>query len=75
MKEIKIGKVRFSEKHLGVIAGPCVIESRDHALIMASEIKKIADKLDLPIIFKSSFIVLRTLKLRLLSLCVGNILN
>ena len=55
MKEIKIGKVRFSEKHLGVIAGPCVIESRDHALIMASEIKKIADKLDLPIIFKSSF--------------------
>jgi len=55
LKEIKIGKVRFSEKHLGVIAGPCVIESRDHALIMASEIKKIADKLDLPIIFKSSF--------------------
>ena len=55
MKEIKIGKVRFSEKHLGVIAGPCVIESRDHALIMASEIKKISDKLDLPIIFKSSF--------------------
>ena len=55
MKEVKIGKVRFSEKHLGIIAGPCVIEDRDHALKMAVEIKKIADKIDLPIIFKSSF--------------------
>jgi len=55
LKEVKIGKVRFSEKHLGIIAGPCVIENRDHALKMAVEIKKIADKIDLPIIFKSSF--------------------
>ena len=55
MKEVKVGKVIFSEKHLGVIAGPCVIESRDHSLKMASEIKKISDKIKLPIIFKSSF--------------------
>ena len=55
MKEVKVGKVIFSEKHLGVIAGPCVIESRDHSVKMASEIKQISDKIKLPIIFKSSF--------------------
>ena len=55
MKEVKIGNVTFSEKHLGIIAGPCVIESRDHSLRMANEIKKISDNIELPIIFKSSF--------------------
>ena len=55
MKEVKIGNVIFSEKHLGIIAGPCVIESRDHSLRMANEIKKISDDIELPIIFKSSF--------------------
>jgi len=55
LKEVKVGNVIFSEKHLGVIAGPCVIESRDHSLKMASEIKQISDKIKLPIIFKSSF--------------------
>ena len=55
MKEVKIGNVTFSEKHLGIIAGPCVIESRDHSLRMANEIKKISDDIEIPIIFKSSF--------------------
>ena len=55
MKEVKIGNVTFSEKHLGIIAGPCVIESRDHSLRMANEIKEISDDIELPIIFKSSF--------------------
>lgn len=55
MKEVKIGNVTFSEKHLGIIAGPCVIESRGHSLRMANEIKKISDDIELPIIFKSSF--------------------
>ena len=55
MKEVNIGNVTFSEKHLGIIAGPCVIESRDHSLRMANEIKKISDDTELPIIFKSSF--------------------
>ena len=55
MKEVKIGNVTFSEKHLGIIAGPCVIESRDHSLRMANEIKKISEDTELPIIFKSSF--------------------
>lgn len=42
-------------KKLFLIAGPCVIESEDHALMMAREIKKITDELGIFYIFKSSF--------------------
>lgn len=38
-----------------VIAGPCVIESEEHCLKMASQIKKICENLGLTLIFKSSF--------------------
>jgi 2-dehydro-3-deoxyphosphooctonate aldolase (KDO 8-P synthase) len=37
------------------IAGPCVIESRDHALFMAGELKKITSDLGVPYVFKASF--------------------
>lgn len=38
-----------------LLAGPCVVEGRDHALKMAEGIKKITDKLNIPFIYKSSF--------------------
>lgn len=38
-----------------LIAGPCVLESRQHALEMAFSIKEITDKLHIPFIYKSSF--------------------
>ena len=37
------------------IAGPCVIESRDHALSMARTLRKLRDELKINLIFKSSF--------------------
>jgi 2-dehydro-3-deoxyphosphooctonate aldolase (KDO 8-P synthase) len=37
------------------IAGPCVIESRDFTLRVADELRLIADKLGLPLVFKASF--------------------
>lgn len=40
---------------LFVVAGPCVIESADHALGVADELARIGDRLDLPLVFKSSF--------------------
>ena len=40
---------------LFLIAGPCVIESEDHALKMAEEISAIARKLQIPYIFKASY--------------------
>lgn len=38
-----------------LIAGPCVIESREHVLFMASELKKIAAACRVPFVFKASF--------------------
>ena len=40
---------------LFVVAGPCVIESADHALGVAETLARIRDRLDLPLVFKSSF--------------------
>jgi 2-dehydro-3-deoxyphosphooctonate aldolase (KDO 8-P synthase) len=37
------------------IAGPCVIESREHAMAMARTIAKLRDELKVNIVFKSSF--------------------
>ncbi len=38
-----------------LVAGPCQIENLDHALMMADKIKTIADKYNIPFIYKSSF--------------------
>ena len=38
-----------------LIAGPCAIESRDHALRTAERVKGICDRLGIPLIYKSSF--------------------
>lgn len=43
------------EQPLFLIAGPCVIESEALVMETASELKQICDRLDLPLIFKSSF--------------------
>jgi 2-dehydro-3-deoxyphosphooctonate aldolase (KDO 8-P synthase) len=40
---------------LAVIAGPCALESRAHALDMAAALKEIAGKLGLGLVYKSSF--------------------
>jgi 2-dehydro-3-deoxyphosphooctonate aldolase (KDO 8-P synthase) len=37
------------------IAGPCVIESRDHTLGVARDLARLADRLGLPLVFKASF--------------------
>lgn len=42
-------------RDLFLIAGPCVIESRDHVLFMASELKKIASAHKVPFVFKASY--------------------
>lgn len=38
-----------------LMAGPCVIESRDHAFFMAQNLKEITSALNIPFIFKSSY--------------------
>jgi 2-dehydro-3-deoxyphosphooctonate aldolase (KDO 8-P synthase) len=43
------------QKDFFLIAGPCVIESRDHVLFMARELKKVTDESGIAFIFKASF--------------------
>lgn len=52
---ITVRNIEFGGKTLPVIAGPCVIESRDHTLKMAEALKKIFNRLEIPFVFKSSF--------------------
>ena len=55
-KLIKIGNVEVGAgRPLAVIAGPCVIESRDSALEHAARLKEAADRVGVPFIFKSSY--------------------
>ena len=55
-KKVTIGSVEIGAgRPLAVIAGPCVIESRDAALRHAERLKDIADRVGTPYIFKASF--------------------
>ena len=55
MKIVSIKNVTFGENGLGLIAGPCVIESREHSLKIANAIQEITEKVGIPFIFKNSF--------------------
>ncbi len=48
--------VRFGNSlPLSLIAGPCQMESREHALEMAFALKEVSERLDIGIVFKTSF--------------------
>jgi 2-dehydro-3-deoxyphosphooctonate aldolase (KDO 8-P synthase) len=53
---VTVGAVRFGNNlPLALIAGPCVLESKAHALEMASALKEIAAKVGVGLIYKTSF--------------------
>jgi len=53
---VEIGDVRFDNGlPLALIAGPCQLESRAHALEMASALKEIAARLGIGLVYKTSF--------------------
>jgi len=53
---VAVGAVRFgNDLPLALIAGPCVLESRTHALEMVSGLKEIAEKVGIGLVYKSSF--------------------
>lgn len=55
-KEIAIGDIRVGGSNpLFLIAGPCVIESETHALLMAERLSALARGLGIPYIFKTSY--------------------
>lgn len=56
MRTVNLGKITLGGgKELVLIAGPCVIESEDQIFVSAETLKKLSDKLSIPLIFKSSY--------------------
>lgn len=57
MQTVQINQIKIGNgQPLALIAGPCVIESRDIVMQSAEQIKIICERLDIPLIFKSSFL-------------------
>jgi 2-dehydro-3-deoxyphosphooctonate aldolase (KDO 8-P synthase) len=53
---VTIGAVRFGNKlPLSLIAGPCALESRAHALEMAAALKEVAGRVGIGLVYKTSF--------------------
>lgn len=53
---VTIGAVRFGNAlPLALIAGPCALESRAHAMEMASALKEIAARVGVGVVYKTSF--------------------
>jgi 2-dehydro-3-deoxyphosphooctonate aldolase (KDO 8-P synthase) len=53
---VEVGAVRFGNAlPLTLIAGPCALESRAHAIEMATALREIAQRLGLGLVYKTSF--------------------
>jgi 2-dehydro-3-deoxyphosphooctonate aldolase (KDO 8-P synthase) len=53
---VAVGSARFgNDLPIAIIAGPCQLESRAHALEVASALKEIAARLGLGLVYKTSF--------------------
>ena len=52
---IQIGNQKFGDGKLFIIAGPCLVESESVVMRTAETISKLAQKYDLPLIFKASY--------------------
>ena len=53
---VTVGDVRFGNAlPLALIAGPCALESRAHALEMAGALKEIANRRKIGLVYKTSF--------------------
>jgi 2-dehydro-3-deoxyphosphooctonate aldolase (KDO 8-P synthase) len=55
MRSFEVGDVKFGNGRLTFILGPCVVESAQHALFMAQEIKDICANVGVDVVYKSSF--------------------
>ena len=53
---VSVGNVTFAnDRPIAVFAGPCQMESRDHAFMMAGRLKEICQRLGIGLVYKSSF--------------------
>lgn len=55
-RQVTVGTTNFANgAPLSLIAGPCQLESRQHAFDMAGALKELCDELDIGLVYKSSF--------------------
>ncbi len=54
-KKVKVGNITCGADELFLISGPCVIESESIMMRTAEKIKQVSEKLNVPVIYKSSF--------------------
>ena len=54
-RSFQVGEVTIGGDSLFLVAGPCVIETEDHAVRMGEAISLVARKLNIPYIFKASY--------------------
>jgi len=54
-RTVRVGDAVFGGRGLVLIAGPCVIESRESCLNLAGRLVRLARRLRLPLVFKASF--------------------
>ena len=56
IKHVHIGKLTIgNDQPLTLIAGPCALESRGHAIEMSHALKELTDNLNIGLIYKTSF--------------------
>jgi 2-dehydro-3-deoxyphosphooctonate aldolase (KDO 8-P synthase) len=55
IKSFQVENATFGDGRLTIIAGPCVVESEEHAIFMARELKNIAARAEVDFVYKSSF--------------------
>ncbi|WP_354377699.1 3-deoxy-8-phosphooctulonate synthase [Thalassospira sp. MBR-102] len=56
IKTVKVGNIEFAnDRPFALLAGPCAIESRQHALEMSAALKELSEGLGIGLVYKSSF--------------------
>jgi len=55
LKKFKVGEIECGAEQLFLISGPCVIEDEKVMMTTAEELKRIEERIGIPIIYKSSF--------------------
>ena len=55
MHSIQVSDISISDEKFFLISGPCVIEEEEIMMKAGETLKRVSEKLDIPVIYKSSF--------------------
>lgn len=54
-KIVEVGDIKCGDDQLFLISGPCVIEDYSIMMAVAENLKKVSERLNIPVVYKSSF--------------------